>query len=716
MSLVPLLLITASLLSLAGSSLTIELDLSQEKLSPGLKGFYNVERNEVFAYRWSKPTWELTLDDLESARPYQLYLSALRPTPEIVKVIDSSSGHVLTSLTPGSQWQTLPLEIPPEVVVDGRLHLTFSVPAFVPASPDDPRKLGLMVTSIKLKPVESRDLTLIRYILWGGAGLLCLLLLVQALIKLVYSLLENTTLLGSSLAKAQTRSGASASWWLAGVALFGLVLRVANPLSLSIFIDESFHIWAGFAAQTGKLDSTGLFATAIDSKVLHGWLLAALFQLVGTGQPLLLARLFSALCGLITLLTCYSLATHLFSSQRAGLLAAALWGLLPYALWHERMALVDPLMTACTVSALYFGLRLLEGTGQKVVAGYGMLTGLALATAVLTKIPALLFGVMPVIALLALYPLKSWLRLGKRLALVYVVGGLPTLLVIALYNGRWSGGQQADKLSPPQLDLFLNNLGQMTEWSYAYFTFPLLLLVIVGVRFALLSNWRVSLFLLVATLLPWLVFCLIGQVIYPRYLLIALPPLVVLTAGGIAALVDKLTDKRALQLSLLGLFLVSLPAIWFDFQTIIDPYKTALPAVDRFQYLEGWPAGGNVEQLTQFLIEKQKQAGNSITVIEADYISFRALDVYLVNYHPQIGLISVAGVAPGQMGNKINAALETGPTFFVINNPRDLSTLQAYRWAFPKLDFQEIQTVNRPGQQYRLVTYQICSNSCKKGG
>ncbi|HEX2909203.1 MAG TPA: glycosyltransferase family 39 protein [Chloroflexia bacterium] len=697
----------------------LRLDLSRDALSPALQGFYNPERNEVFSYRWSKPTWELDLAGL-APQPYTLYLGTLRPDPQPVRVVDKLSGRTLTTFTPTGQWQTVRLALAAETIREGRLNLAFNAPAMVPASPAEKRLLGVMVTDIELKPADRPDLALPGFMLIVGAGLVGLFLFAPALLKAssacfaptegaTYPLISPTVPVSATHRPALNSLLNGAGWGLAGVGLAALLLRSANLLSLSIFVDESFHIGAGLAAQNGSHDTTGLFSLAIDSKILHGWLLAAIFQVAGTAQLLWVTRLFSALCGLLTALACYGLALRLFASRRAGLLAAALWALLPYATWHERLALVDPLLTTCATTALYFSVRLLEATNRKAWAGYGLLAGIALAAALLTKITALALLGMPLLALLLLYPRGEWPRLGRRCGAVYLGLWLAAAPVIGLYNGLWNGGQQADKLQAPGPALFFNNSGQVAQWLYAYCTPPLLLTLLAASGYALWQKRRASLFLLAAALLPLLLFCATSRVIYPRYFLFCLPPLVVLAAGGLATFLQGLAATRRLRLASCGLALLVLPALWLDFQMVVAPEKAPLPPVDRFQYIEGWPAGGQVEQLAAFLSEQQ-QAGGTVTVLDLDYISAQALKVYLLE-RPAMNLLSGAGVAPTALEPHLKNGLARGPTFLVIDNPKDASALQSYRWVYPQLEFQPVRTIERPGQQYQLVIYRLRSKA-----
>ncbi len=717
-------------------------------LDAALSGFYKAERNEAYAYRWAQPDWQLNLPQIERGN-YELRLGALAPEPVTVSLTDSLSGQILTTFQVTDRWKLYTLALPS----DGQLQLAFHSPGYLSPFDSDDRRLGLMISQLDLKRQNESGL------LWLALAWLAYLLLLFPLVISVFKSDQTSEIRNQKLEIRNQVSGISdqvsgisdqvlgisdqvsgisnqpitaqlptpdpqpsvlspqssffspQSSALIPLALLGFGLRAINPGALSIFIDEALHIRAAQMVQAGGgLD--GLFVMAIDSKALHGWVLAGMYGLVGADQFLLWARLFSALCGLVTLLACYGLAARLFS-VRAGLVAAGLWAILPFAVWHDRLALVDPLMTTLVSLALYFSLRGLEVSGRWAGLGYGLLAGFCLTTALLTKLPALLIAPAPLLALALLYRPAEWKWRWPRLGPIYAIFGLTVLPVIALYNGRWGGGQQEDKLSGPQLGLLWDNLLTLAQWSYTYLTLPLSLLIVLGWRFAFSQNWRVALFLGLTALLPGLVMAATARTLYPRYLLFCLVPALVMAAGGLVYGLDRLREslkpgaKRYLApLVAVGLLLLSLPALWFDFQTVTDPAQVSLPKVDRFQYIEGWPAGGKVEQMATYLRDSEPQNGQVLTVIGADYISYSALQIYLAP-RPALNLLFAAGMSPVRLEKKVRTALTSGPTFLLLIEPKYNELLQNYRQTYPDLTFQPTLTLDRPGGQYRLVAYRL---------
>ncbi len=511
---------------------------------------------------------------------------------------------------------------------------------------------------------------------------------------------------GQSAPKTSDQAGRAdfPRWPLLLIVGVGFGLRAINLLALPIFSDEAIHISKALLARSGQLNEYSLFSLAIDGKTLHGWLLATLYNWVGSNNLLIWARLLSALFGVVTLLTCYKLTERLFSVQ-AGLLAAGLWAITPFTLWHDRMALVDSLMATMVGLVIYFSVRLLDLQRVGPILAYSLLAGLALSGAILTKLPGVMIGAAPVLAVFLLPPSRLRLGLLPRLIPLYGVAGLTTLGVMSLFKGEWGGIQKREKVTQVGPDLLWHNLTLLAEWSYNYLTVPLLLIVVLGVGWAVYTNRQVGGYLLLIALSLTVVFVVLAGTWFPRYIVAFWIPILTLAAGGISYGLARLKSRSSLLLGLALLGLLTLPALWFDYLALSDPAQAPIPTFDRFQYVEGWPAGYGLTEVGQFLEGEQKQASRPLTVLGTDLIPYNGLSIYFSG-RPNFEVIYASPNLAG-MDETLKQALQTGPTFFVLTDPKDSPNLEAYRQNFPSLTFRLVFTAPRPGDQYHLLVYKI---------
>ncbi len=757
-------LLSLAVVALYQTQIDYRFKLGLEDKSPALSGFYGPEKNPNFDYRWSYPTWKLDLP-LLGRRPYQIELTALSLQPAPVEVRDAKDILVGT-FTPATQIQTYRLEISPDAVYSGDLHLKCQIAAFQPDGGRDHRDLGLLVTQLDLKSqrglvippwralggivglglaiygLSLRGLSLVigrrppRLWVFGlglGSGLMAcewlavnrsgfaawglpLALNLEVAAGLIYFFRLGSVGWGllvrpqpqyfqSKISQTKAVSSLISSIGLPLILALGFGLRVINLAATPLFTDEALHIRAGLVAMPSQNENLNLFDLAIDGKILHGWLLAALYTLINDDSIwLLIARLLSAVCGMVIILVGYKLAESFFS-RRAGLIAAGLCTIVPFMVWHNRLALVDNLMVACGGLSLYFTLQMLAAKRDWHALKYGGLAGLALGAAILTKLPALLLIVGPGLALLLLYRPGQWAALGSRLGWLYAVTWLTAGPIIRLYSGSWGGDQQDGKFALPEPGLVWENLALLGQWSYAYFTLPLLGLVLVGASWATYRQWRIGLFLLLLAAITGLFFAGFARIWFARYLLPALLPLIVLAAGGVEAGLLKLQTRRQLFLGLAGLGLLALPALWFDVEAIAAPLDAPLPAADRFQYLEGWPAGTGLEQIENFLMAQQSRTDRPITIFATALIPYDGLNLFLGT--KKTPHLIYAQPDPERVYNALRQALTAGPVFLVTNEPRDQIMLENYKLTFASLNFQTEVRVSRPGNQSTLVIYRL---------
>lgn len=385
------------------------------------------------------------------------------------------------------------------------------------------------------------------------------------------------------------------------VILLALAVRTARLDGASIFWDEGLHIQRAHRVIEGQV-----FVGFEVNKWLYPVVLAA-FMPTGP-EALWIARALSALMSLVSVAACIRLANLLSGGDRAvnrqtGLLAGLIYAMVPMAVFHERQALVDPMLAAFTSTSLVLAATLYRGRPRWQRAA---LLGVVLAAAVLTKLIGVSYLVVPLAAVVLA---GSW-RTARR-GLVAASGAVA--LTLALLSGIYAlsargGGGVGDRFAPSLGNTLIptffteqtqatlaGHLADVGAAATAYFGYPALILLLLSVVWlAVPSTRRAAIFVLVPAIALMALPVLTRQVtgtgrLPPRYLLINTAPLTVLvalSAQWLALQASKLGRRmESLALAAIALVLI-LPAAWFDVRLITDFSSAPLTADDRNEYLQ----------------------------------------------------------------------------------------------------------------------------------
>ncbi len=423
---------------------------------------------------------------------------------------------------------------------------------------------------------------------------------------------------------------------LFGLLVLCLALRTAQLLAWPIFVDESLYIRA---AQLMDPHVPATLFTPESAELggdppLFAWLTAPLLHLLA--DPLLAARLTSALIGTVGLLWTWATARTLWG-PRAALLAGLLYALCPFLLFYHRMALLDGLVATCGAGALYYAVRLAR-RGRAFDAGA---LGLCLAAGLLTKILAASLLLLPLLAVVAARP-RDRRSVARGAVAAAVLGGAP-YACLALwpydntpYSFVFHGHLQVNGGVVGLLSVIGGQGASWAEALWLYLTPPILLLAALGLW--ALRRERMALLLGAWALLGSLpVVALPNRLFVPRYFLYIAVPIVVLAARGLLLLADgvrahlTMTRPRPLLLSgTVAVGLIVLPAIVADATMIATPTRTLLLPADRFQYVTGWPSGYMLAPVVNLLRDRARH-GPITVVSEPSNPPLDMLRIALVN-------------------------------------------------------------------------------------
>jgi 4-amino-4-deoxy-L-arabinose transferase-like glycosyltransferase len=397
------------------------------------------------------------------------------------------------------------------------------------------------------------------------------------------------------------------------IALY-LASRLVALTALPMFLDERIHLrWAFWLTQGRRLR-----LPFISGRGLSVWLLAAVAP--QADDPLRAGRLLTVAVGLVTMIACHRLALRVSGDRRVADVTALFYIACPFTLFYDRMVLTDSFLAAFTALALLVSIALVMEPG----IGTGIGLGIALALGVLSKTTGLLLLAVPLLAVLLVG--RDRRRVAGPLALAYAVTAVLSAYPLWLFFHKTDELSGALGVRDNETSFTGNaaaNLRLAAEWLMAYWTPGLVLLALVGLAAAVARSeqWRPAALLAILALGPTLAFVAVSQIWYPRYLLFTTVPLLPLSAWGFVRIIDavraaaRLPPAATVLVSAASLVLVLLPALRFDVALWTDATRAPLPALDRFQYVTGWPSGYGGTDTVAYVRGLRVQDPRGVTVI-----------------------------------------------------------------------------------------------------
>jgi 4-amino-4-deoxy-L-arabinose transferase-like glycosyltransferase len=282
-----------------------------------------------------------------------------------------------------------------------------------------------------------------------------------------------------------------------------------------------------------------------------------------------------------------------------GIVAAGIYALIPFAVVHNGIGIMESLVTLVVATALLLQIDFARNPSIKLA----LLLGLVGAVGVLTK-----ENTKPAIALLPLsLILFDWRTDGRRERLTRWFGGAAIvgvmmvladrLMHISSYFDEFQRWRAAGFYTTRKLgDVIGDPFGSWDKAIHAYgpafleyITVPLLLAAAVGAVIGLRRNERMTLLLLGWIALPLLISLTFAALPYPRHVLYLLPPFLVLMAyaavEGARAARERLTPRAAAAaVAVVGALALS-QALVLDVRVLAHPDTGPYPGLDQTQYV-----------------------------------------------------------------------------------------------------------------------------------
>jgi hypothetical protein len=348
-----------------------------------------------------------------------------------------------------------------------------------------------------------------------------------------------------------------------------------------------------------------------EGKPLEVWPMVPVAMLAP--HPLAAIRALHVLCGMIGAVLTYWLAAQV-TDRLTAFASGVLFVTCPFVVYLQRFAHSDILLCAAGVWVLLCVIRLVGAPSWRGATALAV----ALVLAALCKLPVgfVFLTAMPLALLMmparerrTLLCRPAWVKvLAAHLPAVLLALAVIVIAVVRTRRGQLPGFGLQDLMAigmgryhdiGAAIDLPRPSLtGELT----AQLSWPVVVLGLIGLAAsALLNDWRRR-WLIVVGAAPMLGIGWLATFWFSRYLLFALPPLIVAAASGWHSL--SLRVKRLPQAIEFAVFGLCVGLMGHQSaRLVLDPLAARWSPLDRFQYFEGWGSGYGYPQAAQFLLQ-----------------------------------------------------------------------------------------------------------------
>jgi hypothetical protein len=484
-------------------------------------------------------------------------------------------------------------------------------------------------------------------------------------------------------------------------------------MALPAFEDEGFQLhWIRRFFEAGEW-----LQPLTDGKPLEVWPMLPLRRL-GLEPSLFLIRVLHVLIGAIGAVLVYRLAQRSLT-RGAAFACGVLFGICPFVVYLQRLALSDIMMCVAGVAVLLSVMRLLEIPTWNRAA----VLAVGLVVVALCKIPvgfwfltaaplALLF--MPAVQR---QPLLQPATAMKLLA-AHVPAGLLALAMVSVAAVRWHEGRLPGFGLQEIMTIGLgsqediatvigvarpNLIGELT----AQLSVPVVIIALAGlVAAVLLGAWQCR-WLVASGVLPMLAIGLLARFWYSRYLLFTLPPLIIASVSGWQGLARRAGRLRE-PLEVAVLLLTAGLLVQQSARLILDPPAASWSPLDRFQYFDGWGSGYGYPQAARFML----RASDPPEVVYS--LDGHSAD-QLLSYLPAAWRGRVRQIVYADDGHellsdqaRLQNLLDHTPAWIIIAEPLLDRYLDASfgRQNLDRVKLRPIAMFEKPGARMRLAIYQ----------
>jgi 4-amino-4-deoxy-L-arabinose transferase-like glycosyltransferase len=442
--------------------------------------------------------------------------------------------------------------------------------------------------------------------------------------------------------------------------LLYLVIRLTNLTIIPIFTDEAMYLrWS----QIGLFEPQKyLFISLIDGKQpFFVWLTYPFVHFMV--DPLVAGRLVSVLTGLVTMIFLYLFTRLLFSSGKIPFLTAVLYLIFPFAVVYDRLAVMDSLLAATFMSALYFQLKLVQKPDLK----NSVFTGIAMGLGLLTKSSAIFFIILAPLSLIFIKEKAKpaffrWLRLFGLAAAIALT--ISSILYLSPLHGMITMKNEVFVYTLPEffrnpLNPLQTNLPQLLSYFPSYFGTSWITLIFLGLLVGFLKKEIHVGYLFMIFFIPFLALAVFGRLVYPRFIFFMVLPLLPVIAYTSWTLMQGF--KKPLAKIIFVFVILAYPMVNSAY-IVFQPTAATLPSVESGQLLNSWPAGYGVKEVVAYVTEKSKTGKVFLATEGTQGLFPYALELYLYKNKN----VTVKGYWPvSDIPAEVRAKAKTELTYFI---------------------------------------------------
>lgn len=447
---------------------------------------------------------------------------------------------------------------------------------------------------------------------------------------------------------------------LISILAVGFTVRIINLTILPVFVDEAIYVrWS----QVMATEPTLRFLPLSDGKQpLYMWVLMFLIKFFE--NPLYAGRLISVFTGMGSLIGIFTLSYLLFKSKKVSILASLIYSLSPFAVFFDRMALVDSMLSMFGIWTGVFGVL----TAKYKRLDLAMVTGFMLGFVALTKSPAIFIALL----LPSFWILSNLSSIWVLFITYFIAFGMYNILRLGP-NFDLLSSRTADYVLPIShfwtntFDPLIPHLKDFIVWMSSIGPLAIIPLILLGIYAGLSKYLKETIILVLWVAVPVIVQAELGVTFTARYVYFAIPYLFILVS------LVLLTQIRWLKMVAYGLIvLFVIQSGIFSYHLLTNPEKANLSRGERSGYLEEWTAGQGIKEISEYLFnEESKNSGKQIVVGTEGYFGTLpdGLQIY-VNSKPNIVVIGV-GVIITEIPSSLKNAVKAGnKTYLVVNKSR----------------------------------------------
>jgi len=416
-------------------------------------------------------------------------------------------------------------------------------------------------------------------------------------------------------------SGRAGLYAFSGLSLVYLVTRIYNLLTLPIFNDEAIYLRMAQLARAGHWWVTFDYE---NRKPLYVWLVALCRPLAA--DPLIVARGLTVLFGWATLALIFMFAYRL-SGWRGAALAGALYLLSPFTSFHDRLGLYDTPAMLLSAGSLLYAWRMVTEQRLSHAWLFGLFTGLGLINKEVAYF-SLAFPLAIAVGLwwgrekIAVSSFITRYAAGVGLALAILLGVISWPLHKYSAGFMHSAGYYLPvrEIAALPWGLWWRNLNWVGASYGVYLGLPLLLAALAHFVWGIVRRRPLAVGLGLIWLGPSLVFIIISNRYYSRYLLFLLPAIFLAVTDLVRQFESWLRPRFSKQATAAALILALIILGWplkLWSQIVFDPIRAELWPPDREQYVEGWASGYGGREIIDRL--EAEAARGPITVFVAPF-------------------------------------------------------------------------------------------------